>query len=234
MTRHKTFYILCAGLLFGICYNLLHSFISVSQTAQQEYFDKTIIIDAGHGGEDGGATSINNVLEKDINLEISLILRDIFIQAGYEVIMTREDDSDLADKNLNTVSQRKTSDMRNRLDLINNSEADLVISIHQNHFEDSKYSGAQMFYSDNITESKTLAEHLQSGIVSYLQTDNSRQAKEVDSKYLLENSKLPTVVIECGFLSNQEDSENLVDHIYQTKIAMSIFLSVSNYFQSIQ
>ncbi|MFI3325533.1 MAG: N-acetylmuramoyl-L-alanine amidase CwlD [Clostridia bacterium] len=187
----------------------------------------TILIDAGHGGEDPGATSLVGILEKDINLQIALILQELLENHGYEVVMTRTDDSDLADSSLETVAQRKTSDLVNRVELINSSGADLVISIHQNYFEESQYSGAQCFYYSD--DSKILAEIIQESLITNLDTSNTRLASFVDNKYILNNSLIPVTIVECGFLSNINESELLNDQYYQSQIANAIMVGIDEY-----
>ncbi len=193
---------------------------------------RVVFIDAGHGGEDGGAVGINDIVEKDINLEIALKIQDVLTDNGYIVIMTRESDKDLADPTLKSVSERKKSDMYARISLINSSNADLVISIHQNYFSDSKYGGSQMFYSNKLEESALLAEILQNEVISSLQSDSTRLPKAVDDKYLLNYSELPTVIIECGFLSNENDVSMLTDINYQTEFAVVILDALTKFYQN--
>ncbi len=214
-----------------IIINLMNVLVSAVNVMDVRLEKRVVLIDAGHGGEDGGAVGLYDTVEKDINLEISLKIRDILKDNGYVVIMTRESDKDLADPTLKSVSQRKKSDMNARVDLINASEADLVISIHQNCFSDGRYGGAQMFYSSNVEESAVLAEILQDEVIENLQNDSSRLAKCVDDKFLLNNSDLPTVIIECGFLSNENDVSLLCDTNYQTEFALTVLDAITKFYQ---
>ncbi len=221
----KRFNIICCVLVLLIVYNFGSAFSKVNFASFMFGATKTVIIDAGHGGEDGGAVGVNSVIEKDINLEIALKLQEYFENNFYQVIMIRDEDEDLADENLDTISQRKESDLRNRLEIINNSEAAVVISIHQNYFTESKYSGTQVFYANE--DSKSLAETIQSGVVSALQPDNTRLAKFESGKFLLNNSNKPMVIVECGFLSNYDETEKLLDSDYQADLAKAIFNAVN-------
>ncbi len=187
----------------------------------------TIIIDPGHGGEDGGATC-DNIVEKDINLLISQKLKLMFLSNGFDVIMTRETDTDISDKN---VSNKKRSDLLNRVDIFNNSENNIVISIHQNKFAQSEYSGTQIFYSKNNEKSALLAQNIQQSVTSLLQPNNSRECKKAGSEILvLDNTDVPAVMVECGFLSNQSEAQKLINDTYQNELAFSIYLGFMEFY----
>ena len=186
----------------------------------------TVILDAGHGGFDGGASSNLGTLEKDINLSIALKTRDVLSLFGFNVIMTRTSDSALA----NT----KKDDMYKRLEIVNANPDSIFVSIHQNHFTDGKYSGAQMFYgSGNEEDAKSLALILQKNFKENLNPQNDRQAKKADkSLFLFKKASQPSVLIECGFLSNYSESLLLQNEKYQTKISLTIAQSISEYYKS--
>jgi len=168
----------------------------------------TIIVDAGHGGMDGGATAADGTVEKDINLSIALKLRDMLDTAGYNVIMTRETDDDIADDSAKTVRQQKVSDIKNRMKIIEQTPDALFVSIHQNHYGGPSYSGAQVFYSKNNPESEKLAKAIQQDIRSLIQPQNQRAVKRTGTEiYLLYHAQSPAVMVECGFLSNAGDAE---------------------------
>lgn len=187
----------------------------------------TIVIDPGHGGEDGGAITSNNIPEKNINLSISLKLRDLFQSNGFNVIMTRETDTDLSNGDDNA----KRTDINNRVDIFNSSQDNIVISIHQNKFTQSQYNGTQIFYSDNVDDSKNLAECVRQSVVTLLQPDNNRLCKEVGSEiYILDNSQVPSILVECGFLSNEKEAKMLQSDEYQSELAYSIFLGFMEYY----
>ena len=196
-----------------------------------DFFEKkgTVVVDAGHGGEDGGATGVHGELEKDINLAIALELRRLLEQHQFEVVMVRDWDTDLADQNLPTVAQRKRSDLRQRLRLVEESGGCVLLSIHQNFFTESQYSGAQVFYSANDPRSETLAEAIRASIVETLQPENTRQNKVGEGVYLLEQCQVPAVLVECGFLSNPEEAAALADPNYQKQMAQAIYNGLVRY-----
>lgn len=184
---------------------------------------QTVIIDAGHGGDDGGAIGIDGTVEKDINLDIALKLEKLLKFYGFDVIMTRTEDIMTCDDGLDSLRKRKVSDIHNRFDVLEKNPNAVFISIHQNKFEDNSQHGTQVFYSGNNDESKLLAESIQNSIVSVLQPDNSRVVKKSGSGiYLLYHAKLPAVLVECGFISNPAEVKKLNDEKYRMKIAILI------------
>lgn len=189
-----------------------------------------IILDAGHGGIDGGCTSADGVPEKGINLGILLKLRDILTFSGFDVKVTRDSDISIHDKGVEGIAAQKSSDMDNRLEMFNSEKNAVCISIHQNQFTDPVYKGAQMFYSDEQRGSERLARALQSRFSTLLQPDNDREIKECGKElFLCYYSKNPTVMAECGFLSNPEEAALLNTEEYQTKTALTIFAGLSDY-----
>lgn len=184
---------------------------------------QTVIVDAGHGGDDGGAIGIEGTVEKDINLDIALKLEKLLKFYGFDVIMTRTEDIMTCDDGLDSLRKRKVSDIHNRFDVLEKNPDAVFISIHQNKFEDNSQHGTQVFYSGNNDESKLLAESIQNSIVSVLQPDNSRVVKKSGSGiYLLYHAKLPAVLVECGFISNPTEVKRLNDEKYRMKIAILI------------
>lgn len=180
----------------------------------------TILIDAGHGGEDGGAVSAAGDVESHINLAIALKLETLLLFYGIEPVLLREDDVALHDEGIDTVKARKTSDLKNRVELVNQYEDGFLLSIHQNFFTESQYSGAQVFYTDDSQETQEFATELQTLFRDNLNPDNNRPAKVVDSGiYLLNHVQVPALLIECGFLSNEEEAKRLVTSDYQQSIA---------------
>lgn len=200
-----------------------------------DFFEKkgTIILDAGHGGEDGGAVGINGALEKDINLAIALELEKCLKYNNFDVIMIRDSDVSVGDQSLGTIAARKRSDTKNRLQKVEKAGECLLISIHQNHFSESKYSGAQVFYSGNREESAQLAEAIRENIVSSLQPDNRRENKVAGKNiYLLYHCQVPAVLVECGFLSNPEEAGKLSTESYQKDMAAAIYNGLIDYLES--
>jgi N-acetylmuramoyl-L-alanine amidase len=186
----------------------------------------TVIIDAGHGGFDPGKVGVNKALEKEINLSISLKLKSLLEQNDVHVIMTRETDEGLYQE---SDSNKKNTDLKKRVEIINSSDAVIAVSIHQNSFPEESSSGAQVFYHNKSPEGKILAEVLQEQIKQTIGDGNHRIAKSNESYYMLKKTECPLVIVECGFLSNWKESELLVDDDYQTRMAWAIHLGIMNY-----
>lgn len=208
-------------------------FISKSTTATYSLPIRSavIVIDAGHGGRDPGASGASGLTEEEVNLKIALKLRRLVEQGGGTAIMIREDDTGLYTEGGNGKETRKREDLRNRHTLINSCGADIFISIHLNSFPQSQYYGAQAFYQKNDDKSGKLAESIQNEVIKVLNRGNERKAKSTDSIYLLKNNNMPGVLIECGFLSNREEEHLLDDDHYQEKIAWSIFVGIVKYME---
>lgn len=195
----------------------------------------TVIIDAGHGGEDGGTQSSDGTLEKDINLQISLKLEKLLKLMGYNTVMVRSEDKLIYSGNPDTTRARKVSDLNNRLEIAKAYPNAIFISVHQNFFTQSKYSGAQVFYSPNNENSKLLAESIQSSIVELIQPENGRKIKKSGSDiFLLDRIEIPAVMVECGFMSNPSESLLLKDEQYQKKTALSIADGINKYLMHIR
>jgi len=191
---------------------------------------KIILIDPGHGGIDGGAESKNGTVEKNINLNISLKLRDLLKKQGFNVKMTREEDKGLYSDS-GRIRKKKLEDLNNRCKIKENSNCDMFISIHMNMFPERKYYGPQVWYSDSKT-SMNLAHILQEGLRSDLNDDSERTEKPALDLYkiLRCRNNIPSVIVECGFLSNEREEEKLKDDKYQNKIAESLCKSIKMYY----
>lgn len=196
---------------------------SAAETSSNPFMRKTIIVDAGHGGDDGGAIGIDGTVEKDINLDIALKLEKILKFYGLNVIMTRTEDVMTCDDGLDSLRKRKVSDIHNRFDLMRKNPDAVFISVHQNKFEDTSQHGTQVFYSGNNEKSKVLAEAIQTSITSAVQPENGRVVKKSDSGiYLLYHAEIPAVLVECGFISNPDEVKKLKDESYRMKLAILI------------
>ena len=183
----------------------------------------TIIVDAGHGEPDGGAVSKGGVAEAGLNLEIALMLEETLDSYGYNVIMTRNSENNIADSDKQTpIRTMKVSDINNRIKIVNENAADMLISIHMNNFQDSKYYGWQTFYKKNSEESKIIAENIQKGISNNIERENDRVALPINNIKLIDNSNIPAVIVECGFLSNEEDLRLLLTNEYKQQIVDGI------------
>lgn len=189
-----------------------------------------IVIDAGHGGVDGGATSCTGVLESKINLDIAVKLNDLLHLLGIHTLMIRNDDRSVYTEG-ETIAAKKISDLKERVRIVNSAESAILVSIHQNQFTDSRYSGAQVFYAAT-TDSKNLANLLQNAFKTNLNPSSTRGIKKADSIYILEKINCTGVLIECGFLSNPEEEAQLRDNGYQQKICCVIASSLSTFLAS--
>lgn len=190
-------------------------------------YSPTVIIDAGHGGEDGGAISVTGVRESTLNLEISLRLNDLLHFLGVRTEMIRTEDISVYTEG-DTIAQKKVSDIHNRVAAVNRTPDALLVSIHQNQFSESQYRGAQVFYARG---SQTLAELLQSELAAQVDPRNHRQCKQAQNIYLLEHISCPAVLIECGFLSNPAEEALLRDAAYQKKLACAIACTLASYLE---
>ncbi len=189
---------------------------------------KTVVLDPGHGLPDGGAVSPEGYSEEEINLKIAKKLEKHLKKAGIKVVWTRSGKESLSDSKTNN----KREDLKKRVEIINNSKADLVLSIHLNHFSEPKYHGAQVFYGNHNSENKRLAANLQSNIVKLLDPENTREIKETSDIYVLKNSKIPSCLAECGFLSNPQEAEKLNSDEYQEKVAWALYCGICDFLQS--
>lgn len=192
--------------------------------------NKVIAIDAGHGGEDPGKVGKLKNTEEALNLKIALKLRKIIEQNGGIVILTREDENGLYTEKSTTIKEKKSEDLKNRKELVNESEPDVFVSIHLNSFPEEKYYGAQTFFKEGCMESEKLANHIQEEFRNSLDKKNKRQPQSRDSIYLIREVDKPAVIIEGGFLSNIKEEKLLNDDKYQEKIAWAIYIGMTKYF----
>ena len=189
---------------------------------------KIVIVDAGHGGEDGGASGVNGVLEKDLNLQMALEIGARFEEEGYAVVYTRTDDRLLYREEENVKGIRKISDLKNRCKIAEMYPDSVFVSVHMNSFGDSKYSGLQVYYSTENEESERIARGIQEQVKSDVQNENNRKAKKGDGIYILENISNPAVLVECGFLTNSDECKKLSEKEYQKQLSFSIVCGIIN------
>lgn len=186
---------------------------------------------SAHGGFDGGAVAADGTVEKDINLKICLMLANFLKSSGFEVIMTRQTDVSTDDVETDKISSRKKSDLKNRLELMQDYPDAVFISVHLNKFTTAAASGSQVFYCSKTEDSKKLGDYIQKSIISLLQPENTRVNKQATSStYLLYNATIPAVLVECGFLSNKQELELLKTTEYQNKMAFCIYCGINEYF----
>lgn len=197
-------------------------FIHISSTQVVAEKKKVIVIDAGHGGIDPGKIGIHGEQEKEINLKIAEILKTFLELDGYEVVMTRTEDGGLYDEN---TSNKKVQDMKRRIEVIEEADPILVVSIHQNSYSEEYVKGGQVFYYGTSEVSKDLAETIQKQL-KQLDPENKREAKANTSYYLLKKTSRPIVIVECGFLSNAAEADKLSDPLYEERLAFRIFMGI--------
>ncbi|MCM1468234.1 MAG: N-acetylmuramoyl-L-alanine amidase [Alistipes sp.] len=187
-----------------------------------------VVIDPGHGGEDPGKVGINDALEKEINLAIAKKLEAVLLEAGYEVVLTRTTDDGLYQS---TDSNKKVADMKKRCQIIEEAKADIVVSIHQNSFSQESVRGAQVFYYKYSANGQVLADKIQTALRDRVDEENTRTIKDNSTYYMLVHTPCPTVIVECGFLSNRAEAEKLCTDEYQDKIANAIYEGIGEYFK---
>lgn len=218
--------IICLIAAFGY---VKHEFVDVDSGVN---IIPTVIIDAGHGGFDGGASAGDGTVEKDINLLISTKAAHMLRLNGFKVVMTRTNDTGTEDDQTQTIAKRKKSDLGNRLQIMKDNPDAVFVSIHLNKFTTSAANGAQVFYTKNYKEAYSLAQAVQQSIVSLVQPQNLRVIKQgTDSTYLLKNAAVPAIIVECGFLSNKAELEKLKSDDYQTQMALAIVGGIIDYFK---
>ncbi len=229
----KEIFLVLPLLILGIVFVFIERNESVP-TMYLPITDKVIAIDAGHGGIDPGAVGKQGVNEDEVNLQIALYLRKLIEENGGVVILTRNDGEGLYTEESKTIREKKNEDLRNRRIEVNNSEPDVLLSIHLNSFPQSQYYGAQTFYKDGCEKSKALAFIVQEELKNVLDKNNKRVPQSRDNIYIIRESEAPAILIECGFLSNPEEERKLNDPKYQQKIAWAIYIGVMRYFNEFE
>lgn len=234
MKKNVFFEIFSAGLILIVCIGFyLESYYAARQAREASGApskESVVVIDAGHGGEDGGAVATDGTAEQAINLEIAKILEAQLNAFGVQTVMTRTTADSIHSAEANTIRERKVSDIHNRMRVMENTENCMFVSIHQNKYENSSQWGTQVFYSPNTTSSAQLAECIQSSVISTMQPDNKRMIKKSDSSiYLLYYAKKTAVLVECGFVSNPSETKKLKDPQYQKQMAFAIAAGILSY-----
>jgi len=206
--------------LLAVCARLTERALPASVSAADK---PVVVLDAGHGGLDSGAVGKNGTLEKDVNLAIVKALRDMLEMSGFQVVLTRDEDISIYDAGVEGIRNQKLSDMDNRLEIIQSYPDSVFLCIHQNNYTDPKYFGGQMFYNNNNPDNRTLAQIMQNRF-SVLQPGNDREIKLSGNElFLLKSNKNPSLMIECGFLSNPDEEAKLATWEYQQKVAFTIY-----------
>lgn len=220
--------ILCVFIIAVTLVSVISVYTLIFDTKTVSVTTNTVIIDAGHGGEDGGAVGKNGTKEKDLNLQIALKLKKSLIENGFNVILTRENDNMLNDPN--ETKHKKRSDLNNRVKISKKFDNAIFISIHMNYFDDSTQKGAQIFYSKNNEKSQILAKAIDDELKSSVDISNKRVFKPAGNEiFIMKHITLPACLIECGFISNREEEKLLADDNYQNKIVNAITCGIKNF-----
>ena len=200
------------------------------ETVSLPVSNKVIVIDAGHGVPDEGAESSNGTTEAQTNLKIALKLQNLLEQSGSTVILTRSDENAIYDIDKNTLREKKISDIHNRVKIGNESSADIFVSIHLNKIPQQQYYGWQTFYKPNDENSIRLAKSIQTNLNDAIQKENKRVSMKLDTVYIMKHVEIPITIVECGFLSNPEEEQQLLQDEYQDKLAWGIYNGIIDYF----
>lgn len=204
----------------------LHGLRAQAAVAGEAAIPRIIVLDAGHGGADGGASGPDGTRECDLNLAITLKTDAVLGLLGEETLLLRSTDTDLSSSDAKSISQKKVSDIRRRVELTNSQPGAILVSIHCNTYSQEKYHGAQVFYTGGAKE---FGETMQLALKSGVDPSNARMAKAVSPDvYLMNHIKVPGILVECGFLTNQEELTNLKDPDYQTRLAVTIAVTAAN------
>lgn len=219
-------------IVFSIFLNSISLVTSSVPASSTPVSNHTIILDAGHGKPDGGATGNDgSTIESELNLEIVLKLQKLLESSNCTVLLTRSDENGIYESTAETIREQKVSDMKSRVKIANNSDAEMFVSIHMNKIPQTQYSGWQTFYKNKDDNSKKIAESIQTSLNYFIKKENSRTIKSISGIYLTKNVEIPLVLVECGFLSNEEENKLLQTDSYQNELAWSIYIGIMDYFK---
>lgn len=216
--------------IFSFMYFNSESQKEVIQTVSLPVSNKVVVIDAGHGIPDEGAQSSNGTTEAQTNLKIALKLQNLLEQAGCTVILTRSDENAIYDIDKATLREKKISDIKNRVKIGNEASADIFVSIHLNKIPEQQYYGWQTFFKQGNEQGKKLATSIQNSLNKTIEKENKRVPLKIENIYIVKHVEIPTTIVECGFLSNQEEEKQLLEDSYQNKLAWGIYTGIIDYF----
>lgn len=231
LRKNRILFIVCMICLSIFVYSIIPNYKQDTiPTVSLPVSNKVIVIDAGHGIPDEGAQSSRGVTEAQTNLKIALKVQSLLEQSGATVILTRSDENAIYDLESKTLKQKKVSDIHNRVKIGNESSADIFVSIHLNKIPQEQYWGWQCFFKEGNEASTKLAKSLQNSLNEAIQKENKRVAMKLDTVYIMKHVEIPISIVECGFLSNQEEEQQLLDDSYQNKLAWGIYNGIMDYF----
>ena len=237
LSRKKILTVFSIIMLFGFAYvitgynvNTIKNKTKTVETVALPVNNRVIVLDAGHGVPDEGAQSSNGTTEAESNLKIALKVQNLLEQSGATVILTRSDENAIYDLDSKTLKQKKISDIHNRVKIGNESSADIFVSIHLNKIPQQQYWGWQTFYKQESPEGQKLATSIQNSLNESIQKENKRVPMKIENVYIIKHVEIPTTIVECGFLSNPEEEQLLLNNEYQDKLAWGIYTGIMDYF----
>ncbi len=237
LSRKKILTVFSIIMLFGFAYvitgynvNTIKNKTKTVETVALPVNNRIIVLDAGHGVPDEGAQSSNGTTEAESNLKIALKVQNLLEQSGATVILTRSDENAIYDLDSKTLKQKKISDIHNRVKIGNESSADIFVSIHLNKIPQQQYWGWQTFYKPESQEGQKLATSIQNSLNESIQKENKRVPMKIENVYIIKHVEIPTTIVECGFLSNPEEEQLLLNNEYQDKLAWGIYTGIMDYF----
>lgn len=230
INKKRILFIIMFILISTFTYSINTKKEKIISTSSLPVSNKVVILDAGHGKPDEGASSNLGTTEESINLKITKKVQNLLEQSGSTVILTRSDENGIYDQDENSLRNKKVSDIKNRVKIGNESSADIFVSIHLNKIEQSQYYGWQTFFKQNNEQSKKLAQNIQQSLNESIQKENKRESLKISGKYIIDHVEIPISIVECGFLSNPEEEKLLQQDEYQSRLAWGIYTGIMNYF----
>ena len=230
INKKRILFIIMFILISTFTYSINKKKENTISTSSLPVSNKVVILDAGHGKPDEGASGSTGTTEESINLAITKKVQKLLEQSGSIVILTRSDENGIYNQDENSLRNKKVSDIKNRVKIGNESSADIFVSIHLNKIEQSQYYGWQTFFKQNNERSKKLAQNIQQSLNESIQKENKRESLKISGKYIIDHVEIPISIVECGFLSNPEEEKLLQQDEYQSRLAWGIYIGIMNYF----
>ena len=230
INKKRILFIIMLILISTFTYSINTKKENTISTSSLPVSNKVIILDAGHGKPDEGASGSTGTTEESINLAITKKVQKLLEQSGSIVILTRSDENGIYNQDEDSLRNKKVSDIKNRVKIGNESSADIFVSIHLNKIEQSQYYGWQTFFKQNNEQSKKLAQNIQQSLNESIQKENKRESLKISGKYIIDHVEIPISIVECGFLSNPEEEKLLQQDKYQSRLAWGIYIGIMNYF----